>query len=89
MTKLLRFAALKARGIVESWPQLKRLQKHYGFPQGRMLSPNVRTWTEAEIDDWYETRPVEGPAPRGAAKAGKGRPRKSKRNVTTSAATSA
>ena len=60
---LLRFADLKARGIVGSYPQLKRLQQLHGFPLGRMLSPNTRAWTEAEIDEWFQKRPVENDNP--------------------------
>jgi hypothetical protein len=48
--KWLRFRDLKARGIVKSWPQLRRLIKQYGFPPGRMLSPNIRAWPDDEID---------------------------------------
>ena len=75
MTTLLQFPDLQERGIARSWAQLKNLQKH-GFPLGRMLSPNTRVWTEAEVDDWLASRPVEGPSPRGAAKSRRGRPRK-------------
>jgi hypothetical protein len=39
MTVLWRFADLKQHGVVNSWPQLKRLQELHGFPPGRMLSP--------------------------------------------------
>ena len=60
---LLRFADLKARGIVGSYPQLKRLQQLHGFPLGRMLSPNTRAWTEAEIEEWFQSRPVENSHP--------------------------
>jgi predicted DNA-binding transcriptional regulator AlpA len=67
LTKLLRFADLKERGILRNWPQYKRLQK-LGFPYGRMLSANARVWTEAEVDEWIASRPVEGPALRGMAK---------------------
>ena len=70
MTVLLRFADLIERGIVNSWPQLKRLQQLHGFPLGKMLSPNVRAWTEAEIDAWIQSRPVENGQPlKGGAKA--------------------
>jgi hypothetical protein len=68
MIQLLRFRDLKARGVVNSWPQLKRLQRLCGFPLGRMLSPNIRAWTEEEVDAWLASRPIEGPEPRGAAK---------------------
>ena len=63
MTVLLRFADLKKRGIVNSWPQLKRLQQEHNFPLGRMLSPNIRAWAESEIDKWFESRPVENDMP--------------------------
>jgi hypothetical protein len=70
MTVLLRFADLIERGIVNSWPQLKRLQQLHGFPLGRMLSPNVRAWAEVEVDEWIATRPVENVQPlKGGAKA--------------------
>ena len=70
MTVLLRFRDLKERGIVNSWPQLRRLVDLHGFPKGRLLSPNIRAWTGAEIDAWIASRPVEGGGPlRGAAKA--------------------
>jgi hypothetical protein len=60
---LFRFADLKARGIVGSYPQLKRLQQLHGFPLGRMLSPNCRAWSEAEIDEWFQSRPVKNENP--------------------------
>jgi hypothetical protein len=85
MTKLLRFRDLKARGIVRNWPSLKNLVEHAGFPPGRMLSANCRTWTEEEIDGWYRNRPVEGPEPRGAAK--QRRDRRRKANSTDASAT--
>ena len=70
MVTLLRYTDLEARGIVSNRVQLRRLQEHYGFPRGRMLSPNTRTWTEQEIEDWYASRPVDEPgALRGAARA--------------------
>jgi predicted DNA-binding transcriptional regulator AlpA len=70
MTRLLRFADLQDHRVVSSWPQLKRLQQLHGFPLGRMLSPNVRTWTQQEVDDWIASRPVENQRPlQGASKA--------------------
>jgi hypothetical protein len=64
---LLRFPDLKRRGIAKSWTQLRRLEKHCGFPPGRMCGPQTRTWTEQEVDEWYFAQPVEGPKLRGAA----------------------
>lgn len=63
MTILLRFADLQERGIVNSWPQLKRLQQDHDFPPGRMLSPNIRAWDEDEIDAWWKSRPAENDRP--------------------------
>jgi predicted DNA-binding transcriptional regulator AlpA len=68
MIVVLRFRDLVDRGLVKSWAQLKRLQTKDGFPLGRMLSSNTRTWTEEEVDEWYASRPVAGPELRGAAK---------------------
>jgi hypothetical protein len=77
MKKWLRFRHLKERGIVGSWPQLKNLIEKEGFPRGRMFGANSRAWDEeTEIEAWLASRPIAGPAPRGAAKAGRGRPRK-------------
>jgi len=67
-TKLVRFPDLKARGIIKSWPMLKRRIQRDGFPPGRMIGPNSRAWTESEIEQWLDSRPLAGPAPRGAAK---------------------
>ena len=74
--KLLRFADLEERGIATSRAQLKNLIEKCEFPAGFMLAPNSRAWFEDEIASWLDTRPIAGPPPRGAAKAGKGRPRK-------------
>ena len=47
MTVLLRFADLKARGIVSNWVTLERWKRLYGFPPGRLIGPNTRAWEEA------------------------------------------
>lgn len=87
MTKLVKFRRIKERGIADSRAQLDNLIKKYGFPRGRMLGPNTRVWDEEEeIDPWLASRPVEGPALRGAAKAGRGRPRKAKAEAHTETA---
>lgn len=68
-SRFLRFRDLKERGIIDSWAQLDNLIKKYGFPPGRMLSPNVRAWDEEEeLEPWLASRPAPGPPPRGAAK---------------------
>ena len=62
MVQLLRFKNLQAAGIVRSWPQLRHMQKHYGFPLGILLGPNTRAWDIAEIDKWLANRPIESSA---------------------------
>jgi Prophage CP4-57 regulatory protein (AlpA) len=69
MITLLRFRDLKDRGIVSNWVSLKRRIERDGFPPGRMIGENTRAWLESEIDAWIASRPIEGPEPRGAAKA--------------------
>ena len=67
-----RYADLKARGVVKNRTQLKNMIEKYNFPRGRLISPNVRVWTDEEIDTYIDSRPVEAkPVPKS-----KGRPRK-------------
>jgi Prophage CP4-57 regulatory protein (AlpA) len=76
--KFLRFADLKERGIIASWPMLRRRIDRDGFPEGRLLGPNSRAWSEAEIERWLAGRPTARKAgPRG------GRPRKSAETTAT------
>jgi hypothetical protein len=63
MRKVIRFRHLKERGIVDNWPQVKRLVEQQGFPPGRYLGANTRVWLEDEIDDWLDTRPTAGQDP--------------------------
>jgi hypothetical protein len=79
----LRFSDLKKRNIIKTWPTLKRRVEQDGFPPGEMTGPNERSWDEERVDEWLKSRPVEGPEPRGAAKA------KRDRKVAGSAASSA
>jgi hypothetical protein len=58
LPSLCRFRDLRNAGVVDNWQQLNRMIDHDGFPPGRLLSPNVRTWTTEEINDWYATRPT-------------------------------
>jgi hypothetical protein len=59
LPQLFRFADLKRLGFVDSYAQLRRMQQQYGFPLGRMISPNIRTWEANEVADWYANRPSE------------------------------
>jgi len=61
-----RFKNLKALGIADSRPQLKNLIDNYGFPTGRLLSPQVRGWTEEEVTEWLASRPRAPGVARGA-----------------------
>ena len=54
--KVLRFADLKAAGIVTNWPQLKRLVDSRGFPGGYLLSPGCRVWDPDQVQAWLQTR---------------------------------
>ena len=44
----LRFADLKARGIVGNWMTLRRWIEREGFPPGVKLGPNTRAWSESK-----------------------------------------
>jgi predicted DNA-binding transcriptional regulator AlpA len=56
--QLIRFRDLQERGIVENWPQLKRLVDNQNFPSGLYLGPNSRAWFEDEVDAWLDARPT-------------------------------
>jgi predicted DNA-binding transcriptional regulator AlpA len=64
----LRFKDLQARGIVRSWPMLRRRIDKDGFPPGIMLGPNSRAWDESEITAWLKSRSTARAAPKGIAK---------------------
>ena len=55
---LLRFADLKARGIVHNWPTLLRWIEREGFPPGKQLGPNSRAWFDSEVAEWLDSRPT-------------------------------
>jgi hypothetical protein len=44
------------------------ITEKYDFPKGRMISPNIRAWDEAEIEEWFRSRPSGGTEPKGIAK---------------------
>ena len=58
MTTLLRYNDLKARGIVNNWVTLTRWIDTGDFPAGRYLGPNIRVWTQEEVDAWFASRPT-------------------------------
>jgi hypothetical protein len=60
---LWRYRDLRERGFVKSRAQLKKMIDEYGFPEGKLLSPNTRTWTDQEVIAYYEACPSERKAP--------------------------
>jgi hypothetical protein len=54
----LRFADLRALGIAASYEQLNNLIDDYGFPEGVLLSPNVRGFPLPLVQDWLRARPT-------------------------------
>lgn len=54
----LRFRDLKARGIVANWVTLNSWIDNEGFPPGRLIGPNIRTWDESDVVAWLESRPT-------------------------------
>jgi hypothetical protein len=54
---LWRYRDLKLRGFVTSRAMLKIMIEQYGFPAGKMLTPNCRTWTQEEVLAYYASRP--------------------------------
>lgn len=58
LQKQLRFRDLKARGVVDSWRCLINWIDTQGFPPGRLIGPNIRTWNEPDVVAWLESRPT-------------------------------
>jgi hypothetical protein len=84
MRKRLRYADLKAFGVVTNRVTLGNWIRDRGFPPGQLTGPNSRTWSEAEVQLWLERRPTKSkPAPavtkpESEWKGRRGRPRKSR-----------
>ena len=57
--RYVRFAGLKARGIVSNHVTLKRWIEKEGFPSGILLGPNTRAWREEDVEAWLASRPTE------------------------------
>jgi predicted DNA-binding transcriptional regulator AlpA len=72
MAVYLRFRDLVARGVVRNWVTLNNRINKFGFPPGRLIGPNARAWTEAEVEAWIARQPT-------ARKPAPGRPRKAAR----------
>ena len=57
--KWLRFADLKARGLVNNRTTLARWIDKYNFPAGTNIGPNTKAWTEEVIEDYEAARAAE------------------------------
>jgi hypothetical protein len=55
--KIWRYKHLKAAHIFESRMTLKRAVDEGRFAPGRMITPNVRGWTDAEVEALLENSP--------------------------------
>ena len=62
MRKRLRYADLERLGIVRNRVTLSNWIRDRGFPAGQLTGPNSRTWDEAEVEAWLDSRPT-GPKP--------------------------
>jgi predicted DNA-binding transcriptional regulator AlpA len=69
LRKLVRFAGLKAAGIVDNRVTLQRWIDKLGFPKPIALGENSIAWDEQEIDDWVAKRRADREAKGGARKA--------------------
>ena len=58
--RILRFVDLKEAGFVNNRATLYRWIKLHGFPQGVLLGPNSRGWSEKDVLEWLNSRPIEG-----------------------------
>jgi hypothetical protein len=59
----IKFADLKAAGIVNNHCALKILIDDHNFPKGRWLGSATHVWTLNEVEQWLANRPVERPVP--------------------------
>ena len=57
---LLRFADLKAMGIVSNWMTLKRWIEKENFPPGIKLGANTTAFPKDQVMQWVATRPTKG-----------------------------
>lgn len=69
-------ADLSERQISADSRQTRYLISHHNFPPGRMLSPQIRGWTEQEVSEWLATRPVKSRCNIPESKRPRGRPRR-------------
>ena len=58
LSRYIRYRDLEAAGIAGSWTQLHRMMAAEGFPEGVMLSANVRAWPLDQVERWLASRPT-------------------------------
>lgn len=58
MRKRLRYADLKRLGIINNRVTLGNWIRDCGFPPGQLTGPNSRTWDEASVQAWIDSRPT-------------------------------
>jgi hypothetical protein len=56
VSQVMRYADLKARGVVNNRATLSRWIKTHGFPPGFLLGPNSRGWYAHDIECWLSDR---------------------------------
>ena len=56
VSQVMRYADLKARGVVNNRATLSRWIKTHGFPSGFLLGPNSRGWYAHDIEGWLSDR---------------------------------
>jgi predicted DNA-binding transcriptional regulator AlpA len=78
MQRRLRYADLLALGVVNNRPTLQNWIRDRGFPVGQLTGPNSRSWGEAEVQAWLDSRPT-GPKPTPQMTGRRGRRRKAER----------
>lgn len=77
MERRLRYKDLEQLGICANRVSLMNWIRHAGFPVGRLLGPNSRSWSEAEVAAWIASRPTGLKAtPSTPGPGRRGRPRK-------------
>lgn len=84
MRRRLRYADFLALGIVNNRVTLQNWIHKHGFPPGQLTGPNSRTWGEAEVQRWLDSRPSQAKTmpvtkPRSEWKGRPGRRRKADR----------
>ena len=61
MTRYIRFADLKKKGIVNIRCTLRRWIMNEGFPTPTYLGPNSAAFQEDQVEAWIKSRPQRAP----------------------------